>query len=101
MVRKVVENILMPIPDKSGDPAISILVVELVRLFGKYGFRLNEMFPRDGSEGLTAYTVATVPTPSAANTGGLIYVSDEVGGSTIAFSDGTNWRRVQDRVIVA
>lgn len=31
----------------------------------------------------------------------LIYVSDEAGGATIAFSDGTNWRRVQDRAVVS
>lgn len=30
-----------------------------------------------------------------------LYVSDEAGGATLAFSDGTNWRRVQDRVIVS
>lgn len=31
----------------------------------------------------------------------LIYVYDETGGGTVAFSDGTNWRRVQDRAIVS
>ena len=31
----------------------------------------------------------------------LIYVWDETGGATLAFSDGTNWRRVQDRAIVS
>lgn len=31
----------------------------------------------------------------------LIYVSDELGGATVAFSDGTNWRRVQDRAVVS
>ena len=30
-----------------------------------------------------------------------VYVSDETGGATLAFSDGTNWRRVQDRAIVS
>jgi len=40
--------------------------------------------------------------PSAANdTGALIYVANESGGATVAFSDGTNWRRVQDRSIVS
>lgn len=101
MTKKVIENVILPIPGKDADPAFSVLIIELVRLFASYGFRLNEMLPRDGSEGLTSYLVAAVPTPSAANTGGLIYVSDETGGSTIAFSDGTNWRRVQDRAIVA
>jgi hypothetical protein len=46
------------------------------------------------------YTVATVP-DAAESEQGLIYVSDESGGATLAFSDGTNWRRVQDRVIIS
>ncbi len=46
-----------------------------------------------------SYTVAGLP--SAATASGLIYVSNETGGATLAFSDGTNWRRVQDRAIVS
>ena len=42
------------------------------------------------------YTVATVPS-AIANVGGMIYVSNESGGATLAFSDGSNWRRVHDR----
>lgn len=49
---------------------------------------------------LVSYTVANAPA-AASFTGHLIYVSDETGGATIAFSDGTNWRRVQDRVIIS
>jgi hypothetical protein len=49
---------------------------------------------------LPAYTVATVPS-AAANTRGLIYVSDEAGGAIIAFSDGADWRRVTDRNVVS
>jgi|APSaa5957512535_1039671.scaffolds.fasta_scaffold19725_2 hypothetical protein len=48
---------------------------------------------------VTSYTVGTVP--SAAVAAGLIYVTDDAGGATMAFSDGTNWRRVSDRTIVA
>lgn len=48
---------------------------------------------------LQSYAVASLP--SAATAAGLIYVSDETGGATLAFSDGTNWRRVQDRAVVA
>ena len=41
----------------------------------------------------TAYTVATVPAVSPA--GQLIYVSNGAAGSAImAFSDGSNWKRV-------
>lgn len=48
---------------------------------------------------LRSYTVGTLP--SAAVAGQMIYVSNEVGGATPAFSDGTNWRRVADRAIVS
>lgn len=49
---------------------------------------------------LTAsYTVAALPSP--ATPGRMIYVSDESGGAVLAFSDGTNWRRVTDRAIVS
>jgi hypothetical protein len=45
-----------------------------------------------------SYTVATLPGQLA---GAMIYVSDESGGATMAFSDGTNWRRMSDRAIVS
>lgn len=48
---------------------------------------------------LPTFTVTTLP--SASTPAQMIYVSDESGGATIAFSDGTNWRRVQDRAIVS
>ena len=47
-----------------------------------------------------SFTVATMPT-AADYPRGIIYVSDETSGSTLAFSDGTNWRRVQDRAVVS
>lgn len=68
--------------------------------------RVNASFPKDGTEAMTqplrlkSYTVATVPTASEW-TGASIYVSDETGGATVAFSDGTSWRRVQDRAVIA
>ena len=49
---------------------------------------------------LEFYPVASAP--SAADWRyGVIFVTDETGGATVAFSDGTNWRRVQDRAIIA
>lgn len=68
--------------------------------------RSNEGLPMDGTHVMQAplrlkvYTVATLPTASLW-TDSLITVSDETGGYTVAFSDGTNWRRVQDRAIVS
>lgn len=69
----------------------------------------NEVFDRFGGIpfGIEGSTVANLPAASnhGATTGNpftsLIFVSDETGGATIAFSDGTDWRRVQDRAIVS
>jgi hypothetical protein len=36
-----------------------------------------------------------------ATAGAIVYVSDETGGAVIAFYDGTDWRRVTDRVVVS
>lgn len=49
---------------------------------------------------LPSYTVATVPS-AADYLGSIIFVSNETGGSTVAYSDGTNWRRTQDRAIIS
>ena len=56
---------------------------------------LNDIYGPTGD----SFTVATVP--SATQPGQMIYVTDETGGSTIAFSDGSNWRRIQDRAIIS
>jgi len=48
---------------------------------------------------LPSYTVTTLPSATVAAQ--LIYVSNEAGGAVLAFSDGTNWRRVTDRAIVS
>lgn len=47
---------------------------------------------------LSVYVVAGLP--SATTAGQLIYVSDAATGAIPAFSDGTNWRRVDTRAIV-
>lgn len=53
-----------------------------------------------------AFTVATLPDPAdydpeILGRAAYVYVSNESGGATLAFSDGTDWRRVQDRAIVS
>lgn len=49
---------------------------------------------------LKSYAVANVPA-AAEWEGSIIYVSDETGGATVAFSDGTDWRRLQDRAVIS
>jgi hypothetical protein len=50
--------------------------------------------------GIASYTVGTVPTASLWGQS-LIYVSNESGGATVAFSDGTNWKRVTDNATIS
>jgi len=54
---------------------------------------------------IPSYAKADLPSATKWQTNGgfsgIILVEDEIGGATLAFSDGTNWRRVQDRVIVS
>lgn len=82
------------------------LVTAVYQEFVNHAQRLNLAIVNDGTEPMTAplvlasYTVAGVPA-AASYTGGMIYVSNETGGAVPAFSDGTNWRRVTDRAIVA
>jgi len=57
-------------------------------------------FDVNGPARVGSYTVATVPSASGV-AGAMIFVSDEVGGAVIAFSDGTNWRRITDRAVIA
>ena len=49
---------------------------------------------------LKTYTVATLPA-AATYVRGLIWVSDETGGPTMAVSDGTNWKRMNDYATVS
>lgn len=49
---------------------------------------------------VAAHTVATLPSASA-HFNGVIIVTDEVGGRTLATSDGTNWKRVSDGATVS
>ena len=55
----------------------------------------------DGPLRVGGYTVATVPSAATSGAGAQIYVSDETGGAVLAFSDGTDWRRVTDRAVVS
>jgi Protein of unknown function (DUF2793) len=55
----------------------------------------------DGAMRPKGYTVSTLPAPATEGAGAMLYITDESGGPTIAFSDGAAWRRVQDRAVVS
>jgi hypothetical protein len=48
---------------------------------------------------LEKYTVATVP-PAEDNALGIIGITDEVGGQTPAWSNGTDWLRFSDGAVI-
>lgn len=71
-------------------------------------FNLTHQRLGEGPLLIQGYAVASLPTASEHASvsasdpfSSLIFVYNEAGGATLAFSDGTNWRRVQDRTIVS
>ena len=78
----------------------------LQRFANEVASRANASYTIDGAERITGpamppfYGVATLP-PASIRPHSIVIVTDDVGGETIAFSDGTNWRRAQDRAIVS
>lgn len=50
---------------------------------------------------VASFSIAGLPPASASGAGAIVHVSDESGGAVLAFSDGTNWRRVTDRAMVS
>lgn len=47
---------------------------------------------------LQTHTISTLPSGII---GQIVYLSDDVGGPTLAFYDGSNWRRTSDNQVVA
>lgn len=85
---------------------VTSFVQQLTNELREHATRLNAAMVRDGTEAMTGpmvlktYVKAALPL-AASYTNGLIIVSDDVGGLTPAFSDGTNWRRTADRNIIS
>lgn len=48
-----------------------------------------------------SYTVTEAGSITGMSAGDMIFVSNETGGATMAFYDGSNWRRVQDRAVIS
>lgn len=62
----------------------------------RYDSTISFRIPR-----LPSYTVAGVPSAAGVGAGTIAFISNEAGGATIAFSDGSSWRRVQDRAVIS
>ena len=86
------------IAEKAGDSLIAS--TQMQNYLDEIEQKINDSLLGDSVE-LPSYTVATLPAVPAVTRPGLIFVSDETGGAVPAFSDGSSWRRVTDRVIVS
>lgn len=84
---------------------LGVLVNALFSLLTTYGVRLNGSLPADGTEAMIAplplMSYVKTALPAAIIPGQIIYVSNDTSGAVLAFSDGTNWRRVTDRNIIS
>lgn len=58
---------------------------------------VNELLRRLGGTAGSS-TLADLGTPTAP---AVKLCTNETGGATLVFADGTNWRRVQDRVVAS
>ena len=73
-------------------------VSEAVVVISDFGIVINDArkpTPHD------SYTVAETNNISSPLAGDMVFVSDEAGGATMAFYDGTNWRRLSDNEIIS
>jgi len=57
------------------------------------------IFTDTGLPQLPSYTVATLP--ATASAGDLVLCTDETGGATVVFYDGSAWRRMADRAVAS
>jgi hypothetical protein len=55
----------------------------------------------DGAVRVKSTPKASLPSASAQGAGAILFVPDDVGGATLAFSDGSTWRRVADLAVVS
>ena len=92
--------------DETTRPVVPLAMLDDALHRRLLAMRVNDAMMKDGTEPmqevlvLKSYAVADLPDATLWE-GGTIYVPDETGGATLAFSDGTNWRRAQDRAIVS
>lgn len=105
MINPVPTTPNMPSPFFSDvDSFVVNLVQQLFGIFTDYANAINSLIAMHNApfEPVLLPTYVKTALPSAVTyINSMIIVSNETGGLTPAFSDGTNWRRVADRAIVS
>ena len=72
----------------------------LPMVWTRWFYRIYDILSGDEPIKVMNTTVSSVPAASE-HISSIVYISDESGGSVLAFSDGANWRRSTDRAIIS
>jgi hypothetical protein len=93
------------LPNWTGPERAGQWAAEVARILAATVASLQAQINRKQTTGavieLPAYTVVQLADVPAATANQAVIVTDEVGGRTMALSDGTVWRRVSDGVEVS
>lgn len=104
----------IPSPPVTGNPQFDRWAADIGRILETYIQIVSDQVQQKGvAVSVAVHTVANLPSATAAllpappnsptgqsGVSKLIMVSDEASGATLAFSDGADWRRVQDLAVV-
>jgi hypothetical protein len=109
-MRVLSERPFMPKPGPSDPPFFATLISSLTKILGEVVQRSNVSITNDGDTAmvkplkLAQLTVAQVngtAFPASSWAAGICYVTDASGGATVAYSNGTNWKRVYDNANIS
>lgn len=104
MINKVNQSEPLPRPNSLDLGWAVNLVQTLFNIFSSYANTINALVDSHNVpfEPVTLPTYLKTTLPDAAiYINSIIIVSNDTGGLTPAFSDGTNWRRTADRNIIS
>jgi len=101
----MVSNIDPTKPETGIDQPVQVIRENFARAKVEIEDLQNDKISRNGGVmlgilQLVNFTVGSLPDPTL-TPGGIVYVSDAIGGPTIAFSDGTNWLSLIDKIIIS
>lgn len=96
---------LSPVDESGADPLVDpktgVASVAGRMLLATVAGLLSRAGGPTGSLGVELPQFAKLNLPPATKAARMIFVTDDVGGATPAFSDGTNWRRTSDRNVIS
>ncbi len=96
MASRLPSSATPPRPLQSNDPWANAITAYLTGLLSQILSHITHQQPWEHA----FYQVADLPDATEWE-GATIYVTDETGGATLAYSNGTDWLRVYDNAVVS